>query len=180
MHNDFAADFGLQKRLADMLARDPQTLRSNDKEQYRLCAEAGITSENVRAAGRVVILNVWRSIDPDDHPVQEQPFALLDRRSVHETEIVKDCLPAEPGKAEVVGIDRALACRAVHAPQHKWYYWPGMKRDEAMVFFTYDSAIATTPVMHSAFKDPNTPEDAPPRQSCECRLLLLMPPLSKM
>jgi len=180
VHNDFAADPGLQQRLANMLARDPSTLRGNDKEQHRLCAEQGITSEKVRAAGRVVILNVWRSIDPEDHPIQEQPFALLDRRSVLEEEIVQDCLPAEPGKPEVVGIDRALACRAVGSPRHKWYYWPGMKRDEAMAFFTYDSAAASTPVMHSAFNDPKTPEDAPPRQSCECRLLCLLPPQSRM
>ncbi len=47
-----------------------------------------------------------------------------------------------------------------------------MRRDEALVFKTYDSArdgrARFTP--HTAFCDPNTPADAPPRRSIETRV----------
>ena len=46
-----------------------------------------------------------------------------------------------------------------------------MRRDEALVFKVYDSEIngraRFTP--HTSFDDPNTPADAPARQSIEVR-----------
>jgi hypothetical protein len=61
--------------------------------------------------------------------------------------------------------------RLKHNPQHRWFYFPRMKRDEAVVFKVYDSLTdgraRFTP--HTAFDDPTTPPGAPPRQSIEAR-----------
>jgi hypothetical protein len=56
-------------------------------------------------------------------------------------------------------------------PEHVWFYFPEMERDEALVFKVFDSddSVPTRFTAHSAFADPNTPPDAPPRESIETR-----------
>ena len=63
--------------------------------------------------------------------------------------------------------------RLKYSPQHRWFYFPRMRRDEALVFKVYDSEkdgrARFTP--HTSFEDPATPSGAPPRQSIEARAL---------
>ena len=58
-------------------------------------------------------------------------------------------------------------------PAHRWFYFPQMQRDEALVFKVYESKTdgraRFTP--HCSFVDPTTPANAPPRQSIEVRTL---------
>ena len=58
-------------------------------------------------------------------------------------------------------------------PDHEWYYFPLMARDEALVFKVYDSAKDGRArfTAHSAFEDPTTPPDAAPRESIEMRTI---------
>ncbi|TMG76527.1 MAG: methyltransferase, partial [Betaproteobacteria bacterium] len=55
----------------------------------------------------------------------------------------------------------------------RWFYFPEMRRDEALVFKVFDSAKDGRArfTAHSSFVDPTTPEGAPPRQSIEARTL---------
>jgi hypothetical protein len=48
-----------------------------------------------------------------------------------------------------------------------------MQRNEAVVFKTFDSSRDGRArwTAHTAFDDPNSPEDAPPRESIEMRTL---------
>jgi len=58
----------------------------------------------------------------------------------------------------------------------QFYYYPGLTREELLVFLGYDSdAKEHAPCAHSAFEDGNTPADAPRRQSIELRCVLIMP-----
>jgi len=61
--------------------------------------------------------------------------------------------------------------RVSFSPEHRWYYFPDMARDEAMVFKVYDSADDGRArfTAHTAFDDPTAPRDAPPRESIESR-----------
>jgi hypothetical protein len=56
---------------------------------------------------------------------------------------------------------------------HRWFYFPQMRRHEAIVFKVFDSAkdgrARFTP--HTSFDDPTTPPGAAPRQSIEARTL---------
>ena len=56
-------------------------------------------------------------------------------------------------------------------PNHRWFYFPDMKPDEALLIKGYDSSrdgrARFTP--HAAFEDPATPPMAPPRESIEVR-----------
>ena len=59
-------------------------------------------------------------------------------------------------------------------PNHRWYYIPEMRTDEALLLKCSDTATEVparfTP--HSAFVDPTTPPDAPLRESIEVRTLV--------
>ena len=52
---------------------------------------------------------------------------------------------------------------------YRWYYYPGMTSDVAMLIKTYDWATdgRNRFTIHTAFDDPNSAADAAPRQSLE-------------
>jgi hypothetical protein len=113
-------------------------------------------------AGRFAIIQVWRAID---QPIQVNPLALADAQSV----AFEDLMVAERRYPNRVG----QTYRLRYNPAHRWFYFPRMRRDEALVFKVYDSLqdgrARFTP--HTSFDDPNSPPDAPPRQSIEARAL---------
>jgi hypothetical protein len=109
---------------------------------------------------RFAIIQVWR---PINKPIQVDPLALADAKSV----AAKDLLVAERRYPHRVG----QTYRLKYNPDHRWFYFPEMRRDEALVFKVYDSEkdgrARFTP--HTSFADPNSPPSAPPRQSIEVR-----------
>ena len=109
---------------------------------------------------RFAIIQVWRAINK---PIQSNPLAVADARSV----AMEDLVVAERRYPHRVG----QTYRLKFNPDHRWYYFPEMRRDEAMVFKVYDSATdgraRFTP--HTSFDDPTSPAGAPPRQSIEVR-----------
>ena len=79
---------------------------------------------------------------------------------------------ADPRTAERPYPNRAgQPYRLKYSPAHRWFYFPEMRRDGAIVFKVYDSAkdgrARFTP--HPSFEDPAPPPGAPPRQSIEAR-----------
>jgi hypothetical protein len=56
----------------------------------------------------------------------------------------------------------------------RWYYFPRMQPDEAVLIRCFDSARSGPARFsaHGAFDDPQTPDDAPPRESIEVRTLV--------
>ncbi|WP_454827669.1 CmcJ/NvfI family oxidoreductase [Paraburkholderia xenovorans] len=113
--------------------------------------------------GRVAIVNLWR---PIGETVRSSPLALCDSRSIALNDLVASDL-VYPDK---VGETYAL----VFNPRHRWYYFPNMTPDEFLLLKIYDAAgdgIARL-TAHTAFDDPTSPADAPPRRSIELRTLL--------
>jgi len=111
---------------------------------------------------RFAIIQVWRAINK---PIQANPLALADAKSV----AMEDLLIAERRYPHRVG----QTYRLKYNPTHRWFYFPEMRRDEALVFKVYDSEkdgrARFTP--HTSFVDPNSPPNAPARQSIEVRAL---------
>jgi len=109
---------------------------------------------------RFAIIQVWRAIN---QPIQSNPLALADAQSV----AVEDLVVAERLYPHRVGQTYRLKYNA----NHRWYYFPEMRRDEALVFKVYDSkrdgCARFTP--HTSFDDPTSPAAAPARQSIEVR-----------
>jgi hypothetical protein len=111
---------------------------------------------------RFAIVQVWRAIN---QPIQKNPLALADAKSV----TAEDFLLSERRYPDRVG----QTYRLKYNPNHRWFYFPAMRRDEALVFKVFDSAkdgrARFTP--HTSFDDPNSPPNAPARQSIEVRAL---------
>src|SRR5919198_4890888 len=109
---------------------------------------------------RFAIIQVWRAIKD---PIRSNPLALADARSV----APEDLLIAERRYPHRVG----QTYRLKYSPRHRWFYFPEMRRDEALVFKVFDSAkdgrARFTP--HTSFEDPSSPPNAPARQSIEVR-----------
>ena len=59
-------------------------------------------------------------------------------------------------------------------PAHRWYYYPAMRADEALLIKTFDSAVdgRARRSIHTAFDNPLAPSDAPARESIESRLMV--------
>ena len=111
---------------------------------------------------RFAIIQVWR---PIRHPVETDPLAICDARSVSFDDFVisERRYPNRIGQTYVV----------TYNPKHKWYWLPRMRRDEALVFKVYDSDKGGRArwTAHTAFPDPTSPPNARPRESIEIRTL---------
>ena len=113
--------------------------------------------------GRVQVINLWR---PIRGPLRDSPLAMLDGRTLADGDLVASDLiyPNRSGETYSVKFN----------PNHRWYYVPEMTPDEAILLKCYDSATdgRTRFGPHTAFVDPTTPADAPPRESIELRTLV--------
>jgi hypothetical protein len=117
------------------------------------------------SGARIVQINVWR---PIRGPVERSPLALADASSVRP----EDLIATDQVFPDRVGEIYHLA----HHPAQRWYYAPRMTPDEVLLIKGWDSLddgrARFTP--HGAFDLPNTPADAPPRESIEVRTLVVI------
>src|SRR2546421_3623653 len=111
---------------------------------------------------RFAIVQVWR---PIRHPVETFPLAICDARSVAPDDLVV----SERRYPNRVGQTYAVT----YNPEHRWYWFPLMRREEALVFKVYDSLQDGRArfTAHTAFDDPTAPAGARPRESIEIRTL---------
>jgi hypothetical protein len=111
---------------------------------------------------RFAVIQVWR---PIRHPVESWPLAIADAQSISPENLVV----TERRYRDRVGQTYAIA----YNPAHRWYWFPHMRPDEALVFKTYESEKQGHArwTAHTAFEDPSTRRDARPRESIEIRTL---------
>ena len=111
---------------------------------------------------RFAVIQVWR---PIRHPVETWPLAIADAQSISPESLVvtERRYPERIGQTYAITFD----------PGHRWYWFPRMRPDEALVFKTYESQKASRArwTAHTAFEDPTAPPDARPRESIEIRTL---------
>lgn len=115
---------------------------------------------------RACHFNIWRVITP---PPQDAALALCDSRSVAARDLLlADAVFDAPGQSEWSFEGLVIAAN----PAHRWVYWSGMTRDEALIFVTNDSEPRRPHhVPHVAFDDPTCPKDTAPRGSIEVRAI---------
>jgi hypothetical protein len=116
---------------------------------------------------RFAVINVWR---PIRGPVLDTPLAFCDAKSMGPGDFVPTDLVYDNRVGEVYSV--------CHNPEHRWYYVPEMRADEAILLKCYDSAADGRArfTAHSAFEHPAAPADAAPRESIEVRTLVFFPP----
>ncbi len=145
------------------LVREPVLSAHNDYTEWsgpQRVREALPDEADRLLAGRFAIIQVWRAIN---RPIRSNPLAIADARSV----AFADLLAAERRYPHRVGETYQVR----YNPDHRWFYFPEMRRDEALVFKVYESARDGRArfTAHTSFVDPATPPGAPPRQSIEAR-----------
>lgn len=146
VHGDFTAGSGPKRARAELEA-------------------AGFDADRL-LKHRFALINVWR---PIRGPVVQKPLALCDARTVASDDLVLSDLMHPGRKGEIYSL--------APNPAHRWYYVSKMRTDEVLLIKCFDSdrsRASFTP--HGAFDDPNTPADAPPRQSIEVRVLAVFVP----
>ena len=180
VHGDYTLTSAPQ-RLRD-LTRPPgrnDTLRSALGENESLISHE-LAHHVLADGGRFAIINLWRNIATE--PVLSMPLALCDSRSVDPQDLVVFEIHYEDRIGENYF--------AKHADRHRWFYYPEMSNDEVLLIKQWDSSgplaqsegrmsdasdpnATSTFSYHSAFEDPNTPQDAPDRQSIEVRCIVI-------
>lgn len=112
--------------------------------------------------GRFAVIQVWR---PVGHPVESHPLAICDAQTVRPESLVVNerHYPGRIGQTYSITYD----------PGQRWYWFPQMRPDEALVFKVYESLKDGRArwTAHTAFADPAAPPSARPRESIEIRTL---------
>lgn len=156
-------DHTVRQRAADAV-RQPSTRVHVDYTEFsapkRLNQLAG-NDADAMLSDRFAFINVWR---PIRHAAQDWPLALADARSVRPEHLVTTDIVYPDRRGEIYGL--------VHARDQRWWHYPEMQLDEALLIKCYDShsdVARFTP--HTAFESPLTPAGAPPRESIEFRTI---------
>jgi hypothetical protein len=112
---------------------------------------------------RFAEINVWR---PIRGPVEETPLAVCDAQSMTLADFITTDLKYRDRTGEVYSV--------AYSPTHRWYYFPRMQRNEALLLKCYDSAEDGRArfTAHTGFDDPTSPPNAAPRESIEARMLV--------
>jgi hypothetical protein len=142
-HNDFTAKSGRERALAELAARE---------------LDASLLD------GRFAIVNLWR---PIGRKVEKWPLALVDARTLAPGDLVATDLVYRDRVGETYSLG--------YSDGQTWYYFPQLAPDEAILIKGYDSqeqGVARF-TAHSAFEDPQSPADAPERESIEVRALVI-------
>lgn len=111
---------------------------------------------------RVVFINVWK---PLHNVVEERPLGMCDVTTTSPDDFFKLHLRYRQRNGENYVMR--------YSPKHKWWYFPKVNPEQAILLKTYDSETDGRArfVGHSAFEDPTTPPDAPTRESIEVRTI---------
>lgn len=145
------------------LVREPVLSAHNDYTEWsgpQRVREIMGDEADALLARRFAIVQVWRAINA---PIESNPLAVADARTVS----TEDLMISERRYPHRVG----QTYRLKHNPAHRWFYFPRMRRDEALVFKVYESEqdgrARFTP--HTAIDDPTSAPGSRPRQSIEAR-----------
>jgi len=139
---------------------DDQTL---DSAPRRVARHLRPEEAEWRLKRRFAIVNFWR---PIGGPVFQTPLAVCDARTI----VSSDLLPSDLVYPDWTGETYSVAFN----PRHRWYWYPHQLPSEATLLKIYDSAAhgPARLTAHTAFDDPTSPPNAPPRRSIEVRAIV--------
>jgi hypothetical protein len=116
-------------------------------------------------SGGFAIVNLWRAMR---NPVLTSPLAICDASSLDAQDLVATERRARDRIGEIYLVR--------FNPAHRWWYFPRLQLDEAILIKTFDSAVDGRArfAVHTAFDDPTSPPGAPPRESIETRAFVFL------
>lgn len=154
-------------------SRDPVPAPHSDYTDasafQRMRDKFGDADAEERLKHRFSIVNAWRSMRGT---LEQWPLTVCDARTIDEAALTQTRREAPVRPDPSFEYNRPSETRhAVFDPAHKWYWFPRMTADEVLLFKNYDTRTDGTAryALHSAFEDPDTLPDAPPRETIETR-----------
>ena len=118
-------------------------------------------------ADRVYAINFWRPLSPS---ADDFPLAVCDARTVREEDL-KETVVYGYAAENYSWYDIGIETFSVSASERqRWYYYPGMTRDDVLVIKSFDSeGVIGRTCPHASFAHPNP--QGTPRHSIELRVL---------
>ena len=143
--------------------REPVQMVHNDctdrSARQRLRDLVGDEEAEELMKGRFAIMNVWRG---NRQTIENMPLAFADARTIDPVDLIS----VERRSEDRVGEIQHL----VHNPNQHEYFLPQIDPHEALLIKCFDSDDAKAKLTaHTAFADPTSRADAPPRESIESR-----------
>ncbi len=141
-----------------------------DRQARRIYAQARPNGPGFK---RFIYSSFWRAFS---EPPQDCPLAVCDHRSVGDDEgvpnvmyVVDEIPPKEEWLGPMPDAEKPAAAIFHYNPNHRWWYFSNMTRDEALMIKFHDSDHSVAwRVPHTAFWDPSFP-NRKIRASIECR-----------
>lgn len=157
-------------------SRDPVPAPHSDYTDasafQRMRDKFGAAEADARLKRRFSVVNAWRSMTG---MIEQWPLAVCDARTIDETRLTQTRREAPVRPEPSFEYNRPSETRhAIFDPNHAWYWYPRMTRDEVLLFKNYDTLTDGTAryALHTAFEDPNTPADPAPRETIETRVFV--------
>ncbi len=146
IHNDYTFETG-ETRVIDVLGEDIMKKMSGK---------------------RMVQINLWRSISGQ---VERDPLALMDATTLNVDDLVKTEIEFNDNNTGDKHYGEIFALKKNQ--NQKWYYYPGMTSDEALLIKGFDTDKSSSLFsMHTAFALPEQDKKSKPRQSIEARTFI--------
>jgi len=162
---DHALRSGDETEREEKLVRNPVLQAHNDYTEWsgpQRVRDLLPDEADALLSRRFAVVQTWR---PINQPVRNEHLAIADAQSIGTSELIPS--------ARIYPNRRGEVYHMTHNPAHRWYYFPNMQRNEAMVFKCYDSLKDGRArwTAHCAFDDPTAPPNVPRRESIEMRTL---------
>ncbi|KAF2763230.1 hypothetical protein EJ05DRAFT_472144 [Pseudovirgaria hyperparasitica] len=194
-------DHTIRRRTKDAPRQPVQNVhvdQTPDAADTRVRRHCGDEAEEL-LKNRYSLINVWR---PIENPASDFPLAVIDWRTTSPSDFIKVDLMYPKREDSVVDDDdrgkekladpsswettegyevKGETLAVAGSDKHQFYYEKDMTPDQVMLLKCYDSHGDGRPggkagralrTPHTAFVDPETPTDAPGRQSIEVRCLV--------
>lgn len=123
---------------------------------------------------RFILFSLWRCLSPGP---QDWPLALCDYESAKDdtdlpnVKVDVDTIPTGDALFAPIEGEEKMAAASIFTfnPEHRWWYYPNMTRDEVIFIKFHDSDHSRAwRALHTAFHDTSTPGTIP-RESIEFR-----------
>jgi len=132
---------------------------------YKMLVKRGVPESEARGMD-IMLINSWQ---PFGTVVHDNHLTILDWTSINPD---ADVVEKKRGTPIIKG--HIYTSSIHHNPGHRWVYIPKMQPDEMWLFKQADSRSLpglSKYAFHTAFKDPTTEPEAPPRRSISVRLI---------
>ena len=112
-------------------------------------------------AGRFSVVNCWK---PIHGTAFDAPLAVCDAQTINPSDMLETDLRYPDRTGEIYSF--------AYSKDHRWFYYPEMTPEEALLIKGYDSAPDLARfTAHTAIRPVGSSHDLPPRQSVEVRTL---------